>query len=88
MNFEQEYQLKEFRKVEPELFDENGKHYSGTSLSDREAEKMLKLINVLNSNSLSIGKTGEKFEKEFATKTDYNDQVQNYKSDGCACKAK
>jgi hypothetical protein len=41
MNFETQYLLEEFRAIQPELFDENGKSYR-----DRSSEElMLKLIN-------------------------------------------
>lgn len=44
MNFETEHQLKEFRAIQPELFDEYGKRYTGVLISHRQAEQMLKLI--------------------------------------------
>ena len=44
MNFDIEWNLQEFREEQKELFDENGKRYTGVSLSDRTAEIMLKLI--------------------------------------------
>lgn len=47
--FELEYKLNEFREEQKELFDENGKRYTGVLLSDRNAELMLELINELES---------------------------------------
>jgi hypothetical protein len=41
MNFETQYLLEEFRAIQPELFDENGKSYRDRS----SEEQMLKLIN-------------------------------------------
>jgi hypothetical protein len=45
--FETEYQLQEFREIEPQYFDANGKGYTGTIFSLDMAERMLKLINQL-----------------------------------------
>ncbi len=47
MTFETEYQLEEFRKIQGDLFDENGKRFSATRISDNEAEQMLEVINIL-----------------------------------------
>ena len=49
ISFETEYQLKIFREIQKDLFDENGKRYEGTRLYNNEAEQMLKLINQLES---------------------------------------
>jgi hypothetical protein len=60
MEFETEYQLGEFRKIESEYFD-NGKYYDGLIRTSHKyiVEQMLKLINQLetqikNDNSNSI----------------------------------
>ena len=47
MEFDIEWNLQEFRNEQHELFDENGKRYTGVSLSNDTAEAMLKLINDL-----------------------------------------
>ena len=47
MTFETEYQLKEFREIQGEHFDSEGKVYAGLGNQHRLAEKMLKLINLL-----------------------------------------
>ena len=39
--------LKEFREIEYELFDKDGKRYTGVNISDNECEIMLKAINEL-----------------------------------------
>lgn len=46
-NFNLEYKLKEFRKEQKELFDENNKRYTGVILSNRQAKFMLEIINEL-----------------------------------------
>jgi hypothetical protein len=45
MDFELEYKLQQFKDEQSELFDENGKRYTGVKLSNRTAELMLELIN-------------------------------------------
>lgn len=45
MDYELEYKLQQFKDEQSELFDENGKRYSNTPISDRTAELMLELIN-------------------------------------------
>lgn len=47
MRFDTEYKLQEFREEQPELFDAKGKRYTGTELSNRTAEMMLEIINLL-----------------------------------------
>jgi len=47
MKFETEYQLQQFREVEKEMFDENGKAFTGSRISERQSEEMLTLINSL-----------------------------------------
>jgi len=44
-NFNLEYKLKQFRGEQHELFDAEGKRYTGTYLSHRTAELMLDIIN-------------------------------------------
>ena len=44
-NFNLEYKLKEFRKERKELFDEEGKRYTGVGMSNRQANLMLEIIN-------------------------------------------
>lgn len=44
MTFETEYDLKELKEELSELFDENGKRYTGVILSNRQAELMNALI--------------------------------------------
>ncbi len=46
-NFDLEYDLNKFRDEQKELFDEKGKRYTGVSLSNRQAEMMLDLINAM-----------------------------------------
>ena len=48
MNFEQEYQLKEFRKIQNQYFDKDGNCYTGIGIGTDIMERMLKLINVLS----------------------------------------
>lgn len=47
MNFETEYQLKEFRKIQTDHFDDEGKIHAGSGQKHLLAEQMLKLINQL-----------------------------------------
>lgn len=47
LSFETEYHLEEFRRIQSEYFDENGKCYSGIRLSENIMEQMLSLINQL-----------------------------------------
>ena len=47
MTFETEYMLQEFREMQSEHFDENGKVYAGLGSQHWLAERMLKLINQL-----------------------------------------
>ena len=49
MTFDTEFALQEFREVEREMFDEAGKAYTGSIISYRQSEEMLKLINMLES---------------------------------------
>ena len=44
-NFNLEYKLKQFREEQHELFDAEGKRYTGTYLSHMTAELMLDIIN-------------------------------------------
>ncbi|MEB0262903.1 hypothetical protein [Mucilaginibacter sp. 10I4] len=46
MDFETEYQLQEFREIQADHFDENGKAYKFL-VSTHLCERMLKLINQL-----------------------------------------
>ena len=48
MNFEQEYQLEQFRKIQNQYFDKNDNCYTGVNLSPSMMEMMLSLINVLS----------------------------------------
>lgn len=45
MNFDIEWNLQEFREEQKELFDDEGKRYTGVALSNDTAEAMLKIIN-------------------------------------------
>ncbi len=56
MTFDTEYDLELFRAEQKELFDETGKRYTGVSLSNRQAEMMLSLINSLEKELLIISK--------------------------------
>ena len=47
LSFETEYHLEEFRRIQSEYFDENGKCYTGIHLSTNIMEQMLSLINQL-----------------------------------------
>lgn len=47
MNYNTEFKLQEFREEQSQLFDENGKRYSNTPISDRTAELMLQIIDEL-----------------------------------------
>ena len=48
MEFELQYELDEFREIQDQYFDEDGKCYSRHILSIEIAEKMLNLINNLS----------------------------------------
>ncbi len=56
MEIETEMKLQDFRIHAKELFDKTGKRYTGTLLSDREAEMMLSLINHLEKELLATSK--------------------------------
>jgi hypothetical protein len=47
MNYNTEFKLQEFREEQSQLFDENGKRYSNTPISERTAELMLQIIDEL-----------------------------------------
>ncbi len=47
MTLETDQQLQEFRAIQGEHFDKDGKYYTGTLVSFEIAERMLKLINQL-----------------------------------------
>lgn len=49
INYDIEWNLQEFREEQKELFDENGKRYTGVLLSNDTAKAMLKLINDIES---------------------------------------
>ena len=51
MNYETEYKLKLFRDIQPSLFDEKGKAYRGTRVSNSQLEQMLELINCLETEA-------------------------------------
>lgn len=54
-NFNLEFKLEQFRKEHLcDLFDENGKRYAGTLLSNSQAEMMLELINELENEIIKI----------------------------------
>ena len=46
MDYDLECYLKDFREEEKELFDDDGYRFTGTGMSDRQAEMMLRLINL------------------------------------------
>jgi|TARA_Y100000310_G_C20704425_1_gene834168 hypothetical protein len=48
MEFELQYELQEFREIQDQYFDEDGKCYNRHILSTDIAEKMLNLINNLS----------------------------------------
>ncbi len=52
MTFDIEYKLELFRAEQKELFDEDGKRYTGILLSNRQAEMMLSLIDGLEKELL------------------------------------
>jgi len=52
MKFETEYQLKEFREIQKEAFDEDGKVYAELGNEHSLAERMLKLIDALVGETL------------------------------------
>jgi len=51
MDFETEYQLEEFREIQKQYFDEEGKLYGGLRCAQLSSimERMLKLINQMES---------------------------------------
>jgi hypothetical protein len=54
-NFDLDYKLEQFRKEHlTDLFDENGKKYTGVGISNSETETMLELINELEKEVLKI----------------------------------
>ena len=58
MTFELEYDLQQFREEQKELFDENGNAYTTVGIH-KHAERMLKLINMLESQ-LKLNEHGTK----------------------------
>ena len=58
MTFELEYDLQQFREEQKELFDENGNAYTTVGIH-KPAERMLKLINMLESE-LKLKENGTK----------------------------
>lgn len=70
-NFDLEYKLEQFRKEHlTDLFDENGKKYTGVGISNSECETMLELINELE-------KEVEKFENCIVVpNNDFNKSVE------------
>lgn len=60
MTFETEYQLQEFRELQSNYFDEDGKAYTGTIFNLEMCERMLKLINQLESEIQSGNNDWEK----------------------------
>ena len=57
MNYDTEYALKEFRWKQKEVFDENGKVFSGLGKCHLIAKEMLLLINALEKELQRIGDT-------------------------------
>ncbi len=54
MTFETEYNLKELKEELSDLFDENGKRYTGVLLSNRQAELMYSVIMQLEEECKSL----------------------------------
>jgi len=54
MDFEIEYKLQLFREEESEMFDKDGKVYSGIRISSRQIEMMRDLINYLDQEIKAI----------------------------------
>ncbi len=52
MTFEQEYKLEQFREIQNQYFDEEGKCYQGIYISTAIMEQMLDLINELSESTL------------------------------------
>jgi len=84
MEFDLEYKLQQFRKAQSGYYDESGKRYSNTPISNENAELMLDIINELES-ALAKAETSEnalpthviiaRFLKEQAT--EYKTEQQN-----------
>jgi len=53
-DYDLEYELQQFREEQKGLFDEDGKRYGGVNISNREAERMLALINMLEMRVFQI----------------------------------
>jgi hypothetical protein len=62
MNFDIEWNLQEFREEQSQLFDENGKRYTGVALSNDTAEAMLKIINDMESEIKQLEEKTKKYE--------------------------
>ncbi len=54
MTFETEYDLKQLKEELSDLFDENGKRYTGVLLSHRQAEQMYSVIMQLEKECKSL----------------------------------
>ena len=54
MTFETEYSLQELKEELADLFDENGKRYTGVLLSNRQAEQMYSVILQLENECKSL----------------------------------
>jgi len=74
MEFETEWQLQEWRKIESQHFDSDGKAYAGQNMSLSTQEQMFKLINQLDSELTII-------EQSYGTEKNILNQFFNNKSD-------
>jgi len=54
MTFETEYSLQELKEELVDLFDDNGKRYTGVLLSNRQAEQMYSVILQLENECKSL----------------------------------
>jgi len=57
MEYNLEYDIKEFREEQKELFDVDGYRFTGVCMSDRQAEQMLRLINDLERALIKVDKS-------------------------------
>jgi hypothetical protein len=65
MTFETQWQLDNFREIESDLFHDDGKRYSATPISNREAEQMYKLIYQLAGEIYGLESENEELKKAY-----------------------
>jgi len=77
MNFDIEWNLQEFREEQSQLFDEDGKRYTGVSLSNNTAEAMLKIIDDMESEIKQLEEKQKKYEYMIENGLGYEDMIND-----------